>query len=69
MKEIVSLTIDSVKNKINKNKRELTFEIFGYDFILDSDFHLWLIEINTNPSLEQNGPVTNELIPRMIGKI
>jgi hypothetical protein len=27
------------------------FELLGYDFLIDEDFRLWLIEVNTNPYL------------------
>ncbi len=27
------------------------FEIFGLDFMIDNNFHVWLIEVNTNPCL------------------
>ncbi len=33
------------------NKNRTSFELFGFDFMLDEDFRLWLIEVNTNPSL------------------
>ena len=48
IKEIISISMRSGKNKINKNGRSHQFEIFGYDFMLDSDFNAFLIEINTN---------------------
>jgi D-alanine-D-alanine ligase-like ATP-grasp enzyme len=32
-------------------------EIFGYDFILDSDLKTWLIEVNTNPCIEESSPL------------
>ena len=41
-------------------------EIFGYDFILDEDFNPWLIEVNTNPCLEESSTLLKRLIPRMI---
>jgi D-alanine-D-alanine ligase-like ATP-grasp enzyme len=30
------------------------FELFGYDFMIDEDFNVWLIEVNTNPSLTES---------------
>jgi hypothetical protein len=30
------------------------FELFGYDFMIDEDFNLWLIECNTNPSIAES---------------
>ena len=39
----------SVRRNINKNNRTHSFEIFGYDFIIDLGLDLWLIEVNTNP--------------------
>ncbi len=44
----------SVKNKINLNQRKFCFEIFGYDFIIDAKMKVWLLEINTNPCLEES---------------
>jgi tubulin--tyrosine ligase len=42
------------------------FELFGYDFLVDSDYETWLIEVNTNPCLEESSPLLQVLIPRMI---
>ena len=66
LKEIISLTMKSVKEKINKNNKENMFEIFGYDFMLDEDFNAFLIEINTNPGLEESSPWIKIIIPRML---
>ena len=65
IKEIVYITMRSVK-KLNKNKRNHSFEIFGYDFMLDENFNLFLIEINTNPGLEESSPWIKIIIPRML---
>jgi hypothetical protein len=61
------MTLNSVKRKINFEERKYCFEIFGYDFILDSNYKVWLIEVNTNPCLELSSPLLTMLIPRMLG--
>ena len=66
IKEIIYLTLRSVKEKIDKNKRNYQFEIFGYDFMLDENFNVFLIEINTNPGLEESSPWIKIIVPRML---
>ena len=66
IKEIVSITTRSVKDQINKNEHNYQFEIFGYDFMLDSNFNLFLIEINDNPGLEESSPWIKIIVPRML---
>jgi len=66
IKEIIYLTMRSVKEKIDKNKRNYQFEIFGYDFMLDENFNVFLIEINTNPGLEESSPWIKIIVPRML---
>ena len=66
IKEIISISMRSGKNKINKNGRSHQFEIFGYDFMLDADFNAFLIEINTNPGLEISSPWIQIVVPRML---
>ena len=43
-----------------------TFEVYGYDFMLDDDFKTYLIEVNTNPCLEMSSPLLARLIPNMM---
>ena len=56
----------SVKYKINRFSRSHTFEVFGYDFIIDAELKPWLIEVNTNPCIEESSPLLGQLIPRML---
>ena len=51
---------------MNPNKRKFCFEIFGYDYIIDSDLNVWLIEVNTNPCIEESSGILKKLIPRML---
>lgn len=43
-----------------------TFEIFGFDFMLDEDFKVYLIEVNTNPCLETTCPILSKIITDMV---
>lgn len=58
--------MNSVKKKLNPDERKYCIEIFGYDFMLDSDFNVWLIEVNTNPCLEESSNLLAQYIPRMV---
>lgn len=60
------MTFSSVKKKINSNQRKHCFEIFGLDFIIDSEHKVWLIEVNENPCIECSSPLLGQLIPRML---
>ena len=55
-----------MSKKINPNKRKYCFELFGFDFMLDADLNCWLIEVNTNPCLEESSKLLEMLIPRMV---
>lgn len=66
IKKIVKDTILASYYQIDKNRRMNCFEIFGYDFMIDSDFKPWLIEVNTNPCLELASLTLRILIPTML---
>ncbi len=40
--------------------------MFGYDFIIDEDFNVWLIEVNTNPCIEESSAMLKSYMPRML---
>ena len=54
----------AVKGKISMQKH--TFELFGYDFIFDEELNTILIEVNTNPCLEESNHLLKRILPRMI---
>ena len=64
--KIIWITAKAGKNKINIMERKNCFELYGYDFILDINYTPYLLEINTNPGLEESSPLIKMLVPRMI---
>lgn len=66
IKNTIKKSMYSAKKKIDPEYRKYSFEIFGYDFIIDEDYNVWLIEINTNPCLEESSSLLKSLIPRML---
>jgi hypothetical protein len=56
--------VESVK--LNPNFKKHTFEIFGYDFMIDEKLKPWLIEVNTNPCLDVTSKLLGSYLPRMI---
>lgn len=66
IKEIVTDTFVSVSDKIDPEKKLHCFELFGYDFMIDEDFKVWLIEANTNPCLETSCAFLSRVIPACI---
>jgi tubulin monoglycylase TTLL3/8 len=53
-----------VKGKLKFRKH--TFELIGYDFIIDEDLQSYLIEVNTNPCIEESSNLLKVLVPRML---
>lgn len=39
-----------IESKIN------SFELFGFDFVVDKDLKLWLIEVNMSPACAERQP-------------
>ena len=66
VKDIMIDSFLSVRKKMNPNSRKSCFELFGFDFLLDEDFRIWLIEINTNPFLGTPNKYMEELVPKLM---
>lgn len=66
MKTLIVKSCFATRKIIDPSKRRNCFELFGYDFIIDEDLNVWLIEVNTNPCIEDSSSILKILLPRMI---
>jgi hypothetical protein len=43
-----------------------SFELFGFDVLIDQDMKVWLLEVNSSPSLSLSTPLDNEVKRKII---
>ena len=66
IKDLCSISIQAAAAKLKKSTINRSFEVLGYDFMVDSNYIPTLIEINSNPCLDFSSPLLEELITNMI---
>lgn len=66
MKALAQDSMRAVSRKLDPYRKAFSFEIFGYDFMIDEDLDPWMIEANTNPCFELSSPYLARLIPAMV---
>jgi hypothetical protein len=69
IKRLVTDSFQATFTKVDPARRQHSFEIFGYDFMIDSNFQVYIIECNTNPSLELCSPLMARIIPAMLDNV
>lgn len=42
--------------------KKRSFEIFGYDFMIDTSLNVWLIEVNSSPAMDYSTQITANLV-------
>ncbi len=69
MKDIMIDCFLAVKRDLNQANRRNCFELLGFDFLLDEDFRVWLLEVNTNPYLGIPNKYIEGLLPKMLNDL
>lgn len=71
IKDLIIDTILPLKRRIIVpiKKRFSNFELLGYDFMIDEDFRVWLIEVNTNPYIGIPNKFIAEILPKMLDNL
>ena len=67
MKEIMKLIFHQAKGKLLQKFG--CFELLGFDFLIDEDLNLKIIEINVNPALFTGTPVLKSILPKLIDDV
>ena len=63
---IVKNVFDATNHIIEKTKRYFNFELFGFDFMIDDQLKVWLLEANSDPSLGESNPYLSLFMQRAL---
>jgi len=70
MKRIVIASLLSVQEAMTREPScSCCFQLVGYDFMVDSDLSVWLLEVNDIPMLHASGPVTERLCDACLSEV
>ncbi|CAE7223178.1 TTLL3B [Symbiodinium natans] len=62
MQQVVIASLQSVAEVLSRPQNSsCSFQLFGYDFMVDADYNVWLLEVNDIPLMQACGPVTSRL--------
>lgn len=64
MQQIMTHCFLAVKSKLECKLGY--FDLIGCDFLIDDNFKVWLLEMNSNPALHTNCEVLKEVVPRVV---
>jgi tubulin monoglycylase TTLL3/8 len=69
-KQIKNIIIETIK-EFSKYivHRKNSFELLGYDLMIDENFKVWLIEINVSPDLSHSTPITEKIVKNSLHDI
>lgn len=67
IRRTIKLAFDSTFDIVNPKGRQHSFELFGFDFMVDESFKVWMLECNSGPSLSESNTFLAGLLRRMLG--
>ena len=64
MREIAKHALVSAQGQVEHRKN--SWELYGYDYMIDDTFRPWLIEINSSPACDYSTTVTEDFVPKAL---
>merc|ERR1712183_192200 len=58
--------VRAVAPRLNPRGIDHCFEVYGFDFMVDASYRVWLIECNANPCLDLCSAYLSHVIPSML---
>ncbi|CAD7958647.1 unnamed protein product [Amoebophrya sp. A120] len=69
MERIAYLALASCQDRILLADRRNCFELVGFDFMVDENFNVWLIECNSSPDLSYSTSTTKQLVKEVLSDL
>ena len=67
IQKYVNASLESVQDMVEPRRN--SFEFLGYDFMVDEDLKVWLIEVNSSPSMDHSTHVTERLVKMVLSDL
>ena len=69
IKDIIIDVFLSIRSKINFRHRKNCFELFCFDFLIDNDYRLWLLDVGNTNDIGLNCKFMRNTLPKLIDDI
>ena len=66
LKKGVISSLLACRDSCVSNGKNLQHEVFGYDFMVDTNLNVWLIEVNSSPSMEYSSVITERMCKEVL---
>ena len=63
-KQMHRLIIHTLRaGRVGTVPRKKSFSTYGFDLMVDTNFQIWLLEVNSSPSMDMNTQITEKIVP------